>query len=190
MTVFATWLFLGLVVPQLGVAKQELISARYLRMDQNAGQDWYVQFLKSGSGGLAPASVFVNSGRVTAVILKLDQLSQQLDQRIEKDERCKRVGEARFSCSLAGPYGDVDVAACDGVVVVHSARFPQAQARVLELCDPRKASAEGTIAEPARPTRRWFTSERIWPLVVATVAIAAALGFAFRHRSRRGRKIR
>ena len=101
MGAFATWLFLGLVLPQLGVERESLMSERFFRMDrsahQNPADEWFVRMPKEDASDTRNVSVFVSSGRVSAVVIYTAQFKRDLEEQIEQDSRCKRM-KGRGSC--------------------------------------------------------------------------------------------
>jgi hypothetical protein len=193
-SVFATWLFLGLVLPQLGVEREALKSERFLRMDRSAGQnpadEWFVQMAKDGDRGVGNASTFVNSGRVSAVVITTGQFERDLDRQIEQDSRCKRTQEEGFLCKLDGPLGAVHVETCGNFVVVYSDDLPQGRAQKSAYC----GSVIEITSDIGEPETTWFqrriAPERSIPAMVVGLALVVAGWFAVRRRSKRAERTR
>jgi hypothetical protein len=181
-------MFLGLVLPQLGVEKQALKSERYLRMDRSAGQsvddEWFVPMAKESSGAAGHVSVFVNAGHVSAIVITAGKFKQELDEEIERDSRCKRTRGEGFDCRLGGPLGAVNVETCGHFVVVYSDAVPQGRAQKSAYCGSDTANMNDREPTQESWIQRWLAPDRSLPLAVTSVALIVGSWFVMRRRSR------
>ena len=182
-------MFLGLVLPQLGVEKQALKSDRFFRMDRSAGQsvddEWFVQMAKESSGAVGHVAVFVNTGHVSSIVITTGRFKRDLHEQIARDSRCKRTRGEGFDCRLGGPLGAVNVEACGHFVVVYSDAVPQGRAQKSAFCGSDTATMNDR--EPIQESwiQRWLAPGRSLPLAATSTALVVGSWLVMRRRSKR-----
>jgi hypothetical protein len=186
---FATWHFLGHTFPQLGVEQKALKSDHFLLMDRSIGQDaadkHFVRFPTALSPG--KVSVYVNSDRVTSIVVMEGELEQDLEQKIERDARCARQPNGDFTCQLNGPFGTVEVATCGRFVLIYSPTLPRGRAQVSGYCRDEASREEPGSDGALLPPQESSPPDFLWPLIGLGLALMAACWLVLRSRSRRRR---
>lgn len=192
MTAFATWLFLGLVVPQLGVEREALKAERFMLMDRASAksppEEWFVRMARPGVHDIGNVSVFVSSGRVSAILIHTGQFRHDLDDRIRRDSRCKHVQGEGFVCQLGGPSGAVNAVACGHLVLVYSAASPESRALRSAYCGPMDLAEDDLEKPPESWIQSWLPPERSIPLMLTSLAVVVVGWLVVRQRSKRAER--
>jgi hypothetical protein len=130
-----TWLFLGLVVPQLGI-HQDALPDRYFRSDRAFGQAAedlvFVHYAELGPLGHVTIQAYVRDSRVSAVLISTEK-SQEATRLLARDSRCQKGTDTGFSCQLGGPRYAVDVATCRNLLLLFDHKVAASSAH-LSVC--------------------------------------------------------
>lgn len=186
MSDLSTWRFLGLTFPQLGVEVSALRSDRFLLMDRSVGQDaadkWFVRFPSESSPG--EVSVYVNAGHVTSIVIRTDELEDDLKKQIAQDSRCTSLQDG-FTCELGGALGKAEIATCGHFVLIYSPTLPRGRAQVSEYCRDEVSREEPGSDGALLPPQESSLPDLLWPLLGVGLALMAACWLVLRSRSRR-----
>src|SRR5687767_14108699 len=111
-----TWIFLGLVIPQLGSGQDELKRSQYRRMhhavDRAADTVLFMRSSRSEAVGPVQIGVVTLSAKVAALGISTVKSPAFLDALVGDDVRCHRVSVGHFVCQFGQGDASANVIVC------------------------------------------------------------------------------
>lgn len=147
-------IFLGLLLPRLGVGEDTLRSDRFVQMDRSAGQhiEDYVFTRNANSKELGRVALVATSrsGRVTAIgIAKTTGYRPGLLERlVVREPHCASIDERHFHCRIDGADSPISVTVCGPMLVLFSANDPVSSEHGQAYCKAGLLRAQEEAKKP------------------------------------------